>query len=290
MQVLTLCGTRDSLWEPSSPRFQGERKACVWRSAWQLCEGSVQVAELREGVSGRGIGLGGTLHTLALYLLPNLAKGRSQPPPSGAARVSCLRKQDPAARGLHSGSSGRRPSPTPRGGLGRERGRRSECASVSVCACAHACAVSDRGGEQADLRGAAWGSPAHFAPWSPRAAPCHQARSLRSHLLCSPGMPALAFGSQKDKIQHAVWRSHSENYSNNGRGATWRCPVCCRCRPCARAPAPSGRGARLPPVAILQSPPPRPHCAQTGRLAPGFAVCGSEPLAGSLSLLSLSLR
>lgn len=121
LQVLTLCGTRESLREPSSPRFQGERKVCVWRSAWQLREGSVQVAELREGVSGRGIGLGGTLQTLALYLLPNLAKGRSQPPPSGAARVSCLRKQDPAARGLHSGSSGRRPSPTP-GAASAERG------------------------------------------------------------------------------------------------------------------------------------------------------------------------
>lgn len=90
-------------------------------SAWQLREGSVQVAELREGVSGRGIGLGGTLQTLALYLLPNLAKGPSQPPPSGAARISCLRKQDPAARGLHSGSSGRRPSPTP-GAASAERG------------------------------------------------------------------------------------------------------------------------------------------------------------------------
>lgn len=232
--------------------------------------------------------MGGTLQTLALYLLPNLAKGPSQPPPSGAARVSCLRKQSRSPR-LTQWKLGEAAQPHARGGLGRERGRWNECASVSVRACAHACAVSDRGGEQADLRGAAWGSPAHFAPWSPRAAPCHQARSLRRHLLCSPGMPALAFGSQKDKIQHAVWRSHSENYSNNGRGATWRCPVCSRCRPCARAPAPSGRGARLPPVTILQSPPPRPHCAQTGRLAPGFAVCGSEPLAGSLSLLSLSL-
>lgn len=90
-------------------------------SAWQLREGSVQVAELREGVSGRGIGLGGTLQTLALYLLPNLAKGRSQPPPSGAARVSCLRKQDPQPAAYTVEARGGGPAPRP-GAASAERG------------------------------------------------------------------------------------------------------------------------------------------------------------------------
>lgn len=35
---------------------------------------------------------------------------------------------------------------------------------MSVCTCAHACAVSDRGGEQADLRGAAWGGALPILP------------------------------------------------------------------------------------------------------------------------------
>lgn len=135
LQVLTLCGTRESLREPSSPRFQGERKVCVWRAPGSFARGLFKSLSSEKGCrEGASDWEGPSRRSPCIFCQTWQRAPRSphrQGPPASAACAN--RIPQPAAYTVEARGGG----PAPR--LGRPRQREGATERVCACECARMC-------------------------------------------------------------------------------------------------------------------------------------------------------